>query len=948
AAFARLAGRAAPASPAGHAAAAAPVVTVEAAPAPVTAVAAASGDIAIIGVAGRYPGAENLEDFWRLLREGREAVTEVPAERWDVNAFHDPDPARAIDGKSYGRWGAFLRDVDRFDPLFFHLSPVEAEMMDPQERLFLEVAWHALEDAGWTRRDLARARRAEYAANVGVFAGVTSNPYALLGHPGGGHAAPTSLPWSLANRVSYLFNFNGPSLPVDTACSSSLTAIHLAVQAIRRGECQQALAGGVNLYLHPAKFSHLSLMQMLSRDGHCRAFGAGADGFVPGEGCGVVLLKPLALARADGDRIHGVIRATAVNHGGRTNGYTVPSPIAQAELVGRALREGGVEPASVSYIEAHGTGTALGDPVEVEGLARAFTGGRPATPWCALGSVKANIGHLESAAGMAGLTKVLLQFRHRELVPSLHAEPPNPRINFAVTPFRVPHRVEAWTSVGPRRAGISSFGAGGAHAHVIVEEPPAAPPAPPAAAAAPQVIVLSARTRDRLQASAGRLADFLAAAEPPPSLAEVAWTLQVGREAREERVAWVATDHAGLLATLRALAADEEPAGVALVRGRVRRERLAAEGAEAPGVEVREPHAAAARWAAGEEILWAALHATPARRIGLPGYPFARERCWLPLPPAVPPAPAPEPAAAPVPAAGETTFTIADARLRDHRVQGRPVLPGAVALELLRRPPGGPPAGELRRITWARPVAGDDAVTVRGRWRPAGEGWTLELTVPADEALLVQAHAVAAASLPPASDPDHAARCPEEVPGAGLYAAFAARGIDYGPAFQVLTRIRRGPDTALAELALPAAWPAGTPALPAYVDGALQALAVLGAGDGGLEVPFALDAYAAADAPVPTRAVAEVTRRAGGGDGITRYDVVLRGPDGAWVASLRGVGLRPVAAEPVAETLLLRPTWKPAPPLPPAPAGPVLVRGGPRADAAPGGPVPAVPAPVPA
>ena len=192
-------------------------------------------------------------------------------------------------------------------------SPREAQRMDPQERLFLEVAWHALEDAGWTRRDLARARRAEFSANVGVFAGVTSNPYALLGHPGGGHAAPTSLPWSLANRVSYLFNFNGPSLPVDTACSSSLTAIHLAVQAIRRGECQQAIAGGVNLYLHPSKFSHLSLMQMLSRDGRCRAFGAGADGFVPGEGVGTVVLKRLSDAERDGDEIYGVIIGSGIS-----------------------------------------------------------------------------------------------------------------------------------------------------------------------------------------------------------------------------------------------------------------------------------------------------------------------------------------------------------------------------------------------------------------------------------------------------------------------------------------------------------------------------------------------------------------------------------------------------------------------------------------------------------
>ena len=282
----------------------------------------------------------------------------------------------------YSRWGAFVDDVDKFDPLFFNIAPVEAELMDPQERLFLQIAWHALEDAGYTRSDLARWVRKEYATNVGVFVGVTTNTYSFVARDNSGaRAMPTTLPWSLANRVSYLFNFSGPSIPVDTACSSSLTAIHLACEAIRNGTCQQAIAGGVNLYLHPSKYVSLCLTRMLSTEGKCRAFGEGGDGFVPGEGVGAVLLKPLSLALADGDHVYGLIKATAVNHGGRTNGYTVPNPAAQAELISHALKQSAIDPGTLTYFEAHGTGTALGDPIEVDGLAKAFSaheGGSPA------------------------------------------------------------------------------------------------------------------------------------------------------------------------------------------------------------------------------------------------------------------------------------------------------------------------------------------------------------------------------------------------------------------------------------------------------------------------------------------------------------------------------------------------------------------------------------------
>ncbi|HSP78891.1 MAG TPA: polyketide synthase, partial [Myxococcaceae bacterium] len=333
-----------------------------------------------------------------------------------------------------------------------------AELMDPQERLFLETAWQALEDAGYAGRALRRRR-------VGVFVGVMWGQYELLGLEetlAGNPVTPMSFAASVANRVSFFFDFHGPSLSVDTMCSSSLTALHLACESLRRGECEQALVGGVNLMVHPSKYLFLSENRMLASDGRCRAFGSGGSGYVPGEGVGAVLLKPLSRAVADGDHLHGIIRATAVNHGGRANGYTVPDPDAQGTLIAEALARSGVEPETLGYLEAHGTGTSLGDPIEISGLGKAFAGRVPAGWRCAIGSVKSNIGHLEAAAGIAGLTRLLLQLRHRQLAPSLHARELNPYIDFSRTPFRVQQELEPWpeprTADGrstPRRAGLS-------------------------------------------------------------------------------------------------------------------------------------------------------------------------------------------------------------------------------------------------------------------------------------------------------------------------------------------------------------------------------------------------------------------------------------------------------------------------------------------------------------
>ena len=409
-------------------------------------------DLAIIGMSGRYAGADNLEEFWANLRESKNVIAEVPQERWDWRTYFRDDRGKA--GSIYSKWGGFIRDIDKFDPLFFGISPREAELMDPQQRLFLQEVYRAIEDAGYTPSTLCESRK------VGVFVGVTHAYY------------PSSTQsWSVANRVSSVFEFRGPSLAVDTACSASLTALHLAAESLYSGASDCAIAGGTNLISRPAHYQALSARTMLSSGDKCRAFGEGADGFVGGEGVGAVILKPLAKAIADGDHIYGVLRSSAINHGGKTDGDTVPDPVVQKDLVRAALEKAGIDARAVSYIEAHGTGTKLGDPVEISGLVNAFARDTSERQFCAIGSVKSNIGHCEGAAGIAGLTKVLLQMQHGVRVPSLHSEVLNPYIDFANSPFVVQQQLGAWRrpvmeTAGirreyPRIAGISSFGAGG-------------------------------------------------------------------------------------------------------------------------------------------------------------------------------------------------------------------------------------------------------------------------------------------------------------------------------------------------------------------------------------------------------------------------------------------------------------------------------------------------------
>ena len=466
--------------------------------------------VAIIGIGCRFPGAAGPEAFWRLLAMGVDAVTErAPGVR-----------------AGSGRPGGFLEGVDLFDAAFFGISPREATQMDPQQRLLLEVAWEALEDAGRDPRSLAGTR-------TGVFIGISSADYGYLQFASPERAEAASGPGGAlsvaANRLSYFFDWHGPSLAVDTACSASLVAVDLACRALAAGECSLALAGGVNVALMEGTTRAFERAGLIAAGGRCRAFDQAADGYVRSEGAGVVVLKPLSRAEEDGDPVYAVIRGTAVNQDGRTNGLVAPSRQAQEEVLREAWRRAGVPPGRAQYVEAHGSGTALGDAIEAAALGSVLAEGRaPDTP-CLVGSVKTNLGHLESAAGIAGLIKTALSLAHRQVPPSLHFRQPSTKIPFAALPLRVNTELRPLPGGdGPALAGVSSFGMGGTNAHVVLEEAPAAP----ARSAGPgrewQVLVWSARSESALEEATERLARHLAE-HPEEDLADLAFTLQTGR-----------------------------------------------------------------------------------------------------------------------------------------------------------------------------------------------------------------------------------------------------------------------------------------------------------------------------------------------------------------------------------------------------------------------------------
>ena len=886
-------------------------------------------DVAIIGLSGRYPMANDMETFWSNLSQGRHCVSEVPPDRWDWRRFHDEDPDKA--GTIYTRWGGFLDRIDQFDPLFFRISPKDAKSIDPQERLFLQACYHAIEDAGYRPDTLARPEK------MGVFVGAMNARYT---------AQP--LHYSIANRVSFALDFQGPSVAVDTACSSSLTAIHFALDSLYSGLSECAIAGGVNLIIDAGHYQELTAVGMLSHDSRCRAFGAGADGFVDAEGVGAIVLKPLSQAERDGDLIYGVIKASAINAGGRTHGYTVPNPIAQAAVVSEALRRANVPASDVSCIEAHGTGTALGDPIEIAGLRRAFEADTLKRGFCAISSLKSNFGHCESAAGIAALTKVLLQLQHGQLVPSLHAEEVNPEIDFAQTPFRLQRTLQTWDRLVrdvdgpdvdgqsrevPRIAGISSFGAGGANAHLIVQEyvPSGMRPSFGHAHDNRTVVVpLSARTADQLVQKVRDLLVFLERTRERGeaiSLSSLAYTLQVGREERDERIAFVVDSLDALMSALRR---SQDPVEAAdIYRGRASRTGAETADAAAQGAKTATSAQLARDWVAGAGIDWTCAYDPAHRpeRLRLPGYPFSQESYWQPIQRTAFDVEAATPVVASttiVPArlhpllhrnvstlagtAYEAVFSDADRIASDHRLdvgvfRGH-IIPAAVHLEMTRAALADAVADEtaaaaqvleLYETTWAAPAVFDEAQTLRLVLLPrAGGTVAYEIGSPAPEnqgSVLCQGYArQVEAAEPQRLDLKaliarmHGAQWDSET----FYLEKFKSGLDYGPSYRSLIDVRSDADEVLAELRLPDGPEACHSALdmhPVLLDGAMQAGSILLPIAVPPSLPWRLASLRRFQ-PCASRMFAWIRRSAGAVPGL---DIDLCDPDGRVCVQLRGL-----------------------------------------------------------
>ncbi|MBL5862184.1 SDR family NAD(P)-dependent oxidoreductase [Serratia fonticola] len=887
-------------------------------------------DIAIIGLSGRYPQADDIGQFWQNLLQGRDCISEIPAERWDWRRDYDQRPG--VPGKSYGKWGGFIDGMDCFDPLFFQILPSDAEKLDPQERLFLQCAWSAIEDAGYTRANLPEDEE----RLVGVFVGVMNEEYQLYTPKAGeACAAPVlqGVSASIANRVSWFCNFRGPSLAVNTMCSSSLTAIHLACQSLHQRECSVAIAGGVNVNVHPNKYLALAEMGFLSSQGRCNSFAADGDGYVPGEGVGAVVLKPLARALADGDAIYSVIKGSAVNHGGKTHGYTVPNPQAQQKVIERAIQAAGVHSRAISYLEAHGTGTALGDPIEISGLTDVFTNQTADKQFCAIGSVKSNIGHCESAAGIAGLSKILLQMQHGLWVKSLHSEVINPHIDFTDTPFVLIRENQPWprprltltgeTREYPRLAGLSSFGAGGANAHLIVEEylPVGEREA---TAAMPVIIVLSARTAASLQQQVERLADYLE--QRDVNLTDVAWTLQTGREAMAHRLALVVESRQALTEKLRAVIAGEQKVANCYTGGTKHENSVLSLSNDDDlrqlsliWIAKHKLDKLAEFWVQGLEIDWRELYgAHRPQRLNLPTYPFARERCWV-SPPAEHAHPQRGAALHPLVHCNTSTFerqrysthlTGHEWFLTDHRVQQQGVVPGVVQLEWARAAVNlaqeSQESVHLKQVMWLRPLAVANALTIHIALKPQPDGCIGYEIYSADDEAHVYSRGYAVVGEPTVPAPfDLAvllARCDANLDHDAIYVGFEQAGLHYGPRLRLVKQIRSGEGLALGEL-LPAQhqdelgylWPVD------QLDAALQSsVGLLTSSE--LLLPIAVESarfWGSRAAPV----YAVIQPAVKDTPALRKWDIALVGPDGQVVLQLLEVTLRQAVASTNDETL---------------------------------------------
>jgi acyl transferase domain-containing protein/SAM-dependent methyltransferase/acyl carrier protein len=839
--------------------------------------------IAIVGMSGRFPGAPDIDALWKLLISSGTAIREIPTQRWNWRDVYG-DPA-AEGSHTDVKWGGFIDGMDEFDPLFFNISPREARGMDPQQRLIMTYAWKLIEEAGYAASSLS-------GTNTGVFVACGSAEYAQLvsrsGMPIESASAIGCVPSAGPNRVSHLLDLRGPSEPVETGCSSSLVAVYRGMRAIHNGDCEMAIVGGVNTILTPDLHIGLAKAGALSKDGRCKTFSADANGYVRSEGVAFLLLKPLSAAQRDGDHIHGLLVGGAVNHGGRANSLTAPNPRAQAAVIRKAWAWGDIDPSTISYIEAHGTGTVLGDPIEVEGLELAFRqppgadGHDGAAIRCGIGSIKSNIGHLEMAAGVTGLIKVLLQMKHATLVKSLHCENLNPYIRLQDEHLYIVRENQPWARVAdrngkvlPLRAGVSSFGITGTNAHVVVEQYVTSTAPEAASRGGMTPILLSARDEARLKEQAEALLAALASGRiVTGELEDLAYTLQVGRDSMDERLAILTTSLDDLRVELAAYLTHPAVAGN-IYRGQARnssdtfailtRDAKFQEAVDS-WIENGELAKLAELWVKGMSVDWRKLHRSRGpRRLSLPGHPLKGARYWVGQnTPATRVAASREHALIrkaadegavkrfSVSLSGEESFFV------DHVVRGQRTLPAVVYLELVRAATQQAASDEqcsiwMEGVTWAQPLFSTDAVSgPKIELRPLTDG-SFEFDVSSAEVLYAQGRTSRydAVEIPSVELAPIRARCIRaKYAATAVYAAFSSLGIEYGPTHRVLDSVEVGDHEVVAKLAaLTDEVTDSTLGIhPGIADGALQAtigfsMAEAGANCGTLQVglPFEME-----------------------------------------------------------------------------------------------------------
>lgn len=887
-----------------------------------------SQEIAVVGMSLRFPGADNKAAFWHNLVNKVNSITEIPTDRWDWHDDYDPAPKKD-DQKTLSKWGGFIENIDTFDAAFFAISPVEAKNMDPQQRLSMELAWACFEDAGFAPEYFKNSK-------TGVYVGCSNTDYQEFTKGNiEAHFLTGMSTGVFANRISHYFNLHGPSLTVDTACSSSLVAIHKAIKDFKMGEINAALVGGVNLLITKGRYISFSKLGVLSPNGRCKTLDADADGYVRGEGVGMVLLLPLEKALEENATIYGIIKGSSVSHSGKTKTLTSPNPFSQSRAIQDAQEAAGVTSDQVSYIELHGTGTRLGDPIEIQGLKRAFraTKAPSANPdnRCHLTTVKTNIGHLEPAAGIAGLIKVLLSFDHNQIPPLQNFEQLNPKISLDKSPFELVTDAKDWPAgEQPRIAGISSFGFAGVNSHVIVQEPPKPQTISAAKAAKTNhfALILSAKNEKALHRRAAQLLSYLQSGQLQDSNIEnLVYTLQVGRTSMKHRFGFITSTMADIQHQLQLFLDNQS--GNWLLGKEDSALNGETNGQDTNGIESSDESdlstALLSDWIDGYSVDWKLLYSgKKPQRISLPAYPFAGKRYWIaqkqheytPLS---------KSALHPLlheslPSLNELAFVSRfsgnEFFLKDHIVNKQAILPGVCSLEmvseamLLSHIVDDNHSIVFDKVNWLRPILVKKDETPQevflSLWqREADIGFEI-WSKPADEyviytqgqvSLTEQEKPTAELSIKETLSEN---KTTQSLDANDVYRLFGEAGIEYGPSFQGVQNIERLGNESVAKVKVADTFCQDFGFSPALLDAALQTLVVF-AKQGDLALPFAVE-HVEFHHSMPEEVLVKAKQVSNDGDIVQKFDVDICDLEGNVCVRFNSFSTRAISADELAKT----------------------------------------------